>query len=268
MRKVRVLFFVSFVFQFVNAQQGSPLLTHYTESRNIENQSWAICQDDDRVMHFANRKGILIFDGVDWTTLKLPTLPYSMQKNPFDGKIYIGGENNFGYIGKDGAGTYLYFQLWSDSSATGAITQIVFDGMAAWFCSEQSVNRFNLRTNKLDLRINARPGYPFSGIFVTPENTFINVLNKGLYRLESDTLFPLVTGYLTEKTEILFSLPYNKKLVLLGLGNSSLKLFDGIKYYDYMVKDEGYLEEIFFQRELHWVIPLMLSLPWMEGRLL
>jgi len=243
MRKVRVLFFVSFVFQFVNAQQGSPLLTHYTESRNIENQSWAICQDDDRVMHFANRKGILIFDGVDWTTLKLPTLPYSMQKNPFDGNIYIGGENNFGYIGKDGAGTYLYFQLWSDSSATGAITQIVFDGMAAWFCSEQSVNRFNLRTNKLDLRINARPGYPFSGIFVTPENTFINVLNKGLYRLESDTLFPLVTGYLTEKTEILFSLPYNKKLVLLGLGNSSLKLFDGIKYYDYMVKDEGYLEE-------------------------
>ncbi len=243
MRKVRVLFFVSFIFQFVNAQQGSPLLTHYTESRNIENQSWAICQNDDRVMHFANRKGILIFDGVDWITLKLPTLPYSMQKNPFDGKIYIGGENNFGYIGKDGAGTYLYFQLWSDSSATGAITRIVFDGLAAWFCSEQSVNRFNLRTNRLDLRLDSRPGYPFSGIFVTPEDTFINVLNKGLYRLESDTLFPLVTGYLTEKTEILFSLPYNKKLVLLGLGNSSLKLFDGIKYYDYTVKDEGYLEE-------------------------
>jgi len=243
MKKVRVLFYLSLVFPFVSAQQGSPLLTHYTESRNIENQSWAIAQDDDRVMHFANRKGILLFDGVDWTTLKLPTIPYAMQKNPFDGRIYIGGENKFGYIGKDGSGAYRFISLSDDSSATGTITRIIFDGLAAWFYSEQSISRFNLQTNRMDLRLDSRPGFPFSGMFVTPESTFINVFNKGLYRLESDTLFPLVTGYLTEKTEILFSLPYNSNLVLVGLGNSALRLFDGIKYYDYPVKDEGYLEE-------------------------
>lgn len=243
MKKVRVLFLLSLVFQFVSAQRGSPLLTHYTESRNIENQSWAICQDDDRVMHFANRKGILVFDGVDWTTLKLPTIPYSMQKNPYDGRIYIGGDNKFGYIGKDESGSFRFISLSGDSALTGTITRIIFDGLSAWFYSEQSINRFNLQTNRVDLSLNSKPGYPFSGMFVTPENTYINVFDKGLYRLESDTLFPIVTGYLTEKTEILFSLPYNSKLVLLGLGNSSLSLFDGIKYYDYKVKDEGYIEE-------------------------
>ncbi|MBP1667561.1 MAG: Stage sporulation protein (SpoIIE), partial [Bacteroidetes bacterium] len=243
MKKVWALFVISLAFPFANAQQGSPLLTHYTESRNIENQSWAICQDENRVMYFANRKGVLVFDGVDWTTLKLPTIPYAMQINPYDGRIYIGGENKFGYIGKDKSGSYRFISLSGDSSTTGTITRIIFDGLAAWFYSEQSINRFNLQTNKLDLRLDSKPDYPFSGLFVTPENTFINVFNLGLHRLENDTLFPIVTGYLTEKTEILFSLPYNSRLVLVGLSNSTLQLFDGIKYYDYLIKDEGYLKE-------------------------
>ncbi|TAL62737.1 MAG: hypothetical protein EPN88_13035, partial [Bacteroidetes bacterium] len=58
-----------------------------------------------------------------------------------------------------------------------------------------------------------------------------------------DTLFPIVTGYLTEKTDILFSLPYNKNLVLLGMSDGKLSLFDGIKYYDYQIKDDGYLRD-------------------------
>ena len=68
-------------------------------------------------------------------------------------------------------------------------------------------------------------------------------MDKGLHRLESDTLFPIVTGYLTEDVDILFSLPYNKNRVLTGRSNGTLALFDGIKYYDYPVKDEGYLIE-------------------------
>jgi serine phosphatase RsbU (regulator of sigma subunit)/ligand-binding sensor domain-containing protein len=96
---------------------------------------------------------------------------------------------------------------------------------------------------KLELRLNSKEGTPFTGMFVTPKNTFINVMNKGLYRLESDTLFPIVTGYLTEKIDILFSLPYNKSLVLVGLSDGRLSLFDGIKYYDYQIKDNGYLKE-------------------------
>lgn len=82
------------------AQQGSPLLTHYTESRDIENQNWAICQDENGVMFFANRKGVLTFDGEEWSLIRLSTVPYSMKRNPCDGKLYIGGNNNFGYLEK------------------------------------------------------------------------------------------------------------------------------------------------------------------------
>ncbi len=242
MKRFVLFLFISFSLSAVFAQQGSPLLTHYTESRDVENQSWAICQDENHIMLFAYRKGILAFDGQDWMTIRIPVIPYAMQKNSADGKIYIGGENNYGYITKGQTGSYDYVSLSGDSSGAGIITKIIFSDSLAWFYSEQTADRYNLKTNSLELRLKSKPGNPFTGMIVTPVNTFINVTGKGLHRLESDTLFPIVTGYLTEQVDVLFSLPYNQTMVLVGLSNGNLSLFDGIKYYDYPVKDDGYLK--------------------------
>ncbi|MFH0843530.1 MAG: SpoIIE family protein phosphatase [Bacteroidota bacterium] len=239
------IFFLLALSLFVSAlfsQQGSPLLTHYAESRNVENQSWAICQDEDNIMLFAYRKGILAFDGQDWMNVRIPVIPYAMRKNPFDDKIYVGGENNYGYIIKDVTGAYNYISLSGDSSDAGIITRIILRDSIAWFYSDQSTDRYNLSTRSRELHLESKPGYPFSGLVVMPGQTFMNVMGKGLHRLESDTLFPIVTGYLTEQFEILFSLPYDESKVLVGLSSGTLSLFDGIKYYDYPIKDEGYLK--------------------------
>ena len=226
----------------LEAQHGSPLLTHYAEIREIENQSWAICQDDNQVMLFANRKGISTYDGEEWKTVKIPTIPYAMQKSPASGRIYIGGENNYGYLEMTPAGLYKYNSLSGDSSGTGLTTRVFFSDSGVWFYGEQSIIRYNPKTNKSDLRFDSKPGNPFTGMVITPANVFINVLNKGLFRIESDTLFPIVTGYLTEKLDVLFALPYNENLVLVGLSDGNLLLFDGMKYYPYRIKDDGYVK--------------------------
>ena len=242
MKRTVILIILTVSLSEVFAQQGSPLLTHYAESRNVENQSWAICQEEDKIMLFAYRKGILAFDGQDWMAVRIPLIPYAMQKNSSDGRIYIGGENNYGYILKDKAGSYEYVSLSGDSSGAGIITRIIFSDSAAWFISDQTADCFNLKTNSLELRLKSKQGYPFTGMIITPKNTFVNVMGKGLHRLESDTLFPIVTGYLTEQVDILFSLPYDQTRVLVGLSNGNLSLFDGVKYYDYPVRDDGYLK--------------------------
>ncbi|MCU0472322.1 MAG: SpoIIE family protein phosphatase [Bacteroidales bacterium] len=243
MKRFIFLLCISFILQVLEAQQGSPLLTHFAEDRNIENQSWAICQDDNQVMLFANRKGINTFDGEEWKSVKILTIPYAMQKNPADNRIYIGGENNYGYLEKTLGGSYKYNSLSTDSSETGLTTRIFFSDKGVWFYGEQSIIRYNPETNRPDLRFDSEPGNPFTGMIVTPSNIFINVRNKGLFRIESDTLFPIVTGYLTEKLDILFALPYNKNLVLAGLSDGNLSLFDGIKYYPYRIKDDRYIKE-------------------------
>ena len=227
----------------IQAQEGAPLLTHFKESREIENQNWAICQDVNHVMLFANRKGISTFDGQDWLSVRIPIIPFSMKSDPANGKIYIGGDNSFGYLEKDIMGAYKYIPMSENGSDIGVITRIIFNDSVAWFYGEQSVTRYNLIYGKTELRLTSKPDYPFTGMFVTPENTYINVMNKGLYRVDSDTLFPIVTGYLTENVDILFSLPYNKSLNLVALNNGKLSLFDGIKYYNYQIKDDGYLRD-------------------------
>jgi serine phosphatase RsbU (regulator of sigma subunit) len=243
MKKIVSLISGSLLLSSLMAQQGSPLLTHYIESRDVENQSWAICQDEDQVMLFANRKGIIAFEGEEWMTVKIPTIPYSMQRNPADGKIYIGGDDNYGYLEKTDKISYRFVSLSPDSSGAGIISKIIFSNSAVWFYGEKSIIRYNTETGKTDLQLFSRPGSLFTGMIVTPKSTFINVMKQGLFRLESDTLFPIVTGYLTSQVDVLFSLPYNGTLVLVGLSNGSLSLFDGIKYYDYKVNDDGYLKE-------------------------
>lgn len=81
MKKTVTLISILLVHFLSFAQQGSPLLTNFIESREIENQSWAICQDENNIMLFANRKGVLTFDGQDWETISMPIVPYAMQKN-------------------------------------------------------------------------------------------------------------------------------------------------------------------------------------------
>lgn len=243
MKKLFSLVSLLFVLYILEAQEGGLLLTNFKESRDIENQSWAICQDINHVMLFANRKGILSFDGQDWLSVRIPVIPFSMKANTTKSKIFIGGENNFGFLEKNQLGLYNYVSLTGDTSAVGIITKIQLNDSLAWFYGDKSISRYNLINGKLELCIKSKEGNPFTGIIVTPKNTFINVLDKGLYRIESDTLFPIVTGYLTARIDILFSLPYNKSSVLVGLSDGKLSLFDGLKYYDYQIKDDNYLRD-------------------------
>lgn len=225
----------------ISAQSGGPLLTHYRESTEIENQSWAICQDENNVMLFANIRGLLTFDGQSWNTISLPVIPYSLKFNKTQRRVYVGGDNDYGFLRKDEKGFYNFVSLKSDTSRTGIISRIVFTDSTVWFYGEKTILRHDLGTGKLQVRLAQKGNNPFTGMFVTPKNVFINVYSKGLYRLESDTLFPIVTGYLTEKKEILFGLPYDKKMVVVGEDDGTLSLFDGIKYYPYQVQDNGYL---------------------------
>lgn len=243
MKKILSICFFALLFFSLKAQNGAPLLSNYKESTEIENQSWAICQDDYNVMMFANRRGILTFDGQSWNFISIPVIPYALEYNSEQKKVYVGGDNNYGYLARDEKGIYKYYSLSGDSSALGMITKIIFTDSTVYYYSDQSISQHNLKSGKRELRLQNKEDLPFSGMFITPKNIFINVSSKGLYRLEADTLFPIVTGHLVQDEEIMFSLPYNNNLVLLGRSKSGLSLFDGIKFIDYQIKDQGYLQQ-------------------------
>ncbi|HEX2921905.1 MAG TPA: SpoIIE family protein phosphatase [Bacteroidales bacterium] len=239
MKKLLFVVFALIISCILNAQEGSPFLTHFREDRDIENQNWAICQDTNKMMLFANRKGILCFDGADWTPIRIPVTPMVMKINPSDGKIYIGGDNSFGFLERDHVGYCRYVEL-NDSTNIGAITNIIFHDSIACFIGDYSVTCLNIKSNAPKWQIFADETQ-FTGAFMLGENIYVNVGGKGLHRIEKDTLFPIVSGYTTENTEILFSLPYNEKRTIIGKDDGTISFFDGIKFYDYTIDDDNYL---------------------------
>ena len=223
------------------SQEGFPLLSHFQESREAKNQNWAITQDYSNTMLFANRRGVLSYDGQEWSPISLPIVPFALSTNPFDNRVYVGGENSYGYIGKDERGIYKYFSMSSDSSLIGMITKIIFTDSTIYFYSEKYISCHRSKDLSFEKKWVASDGNIFTGMFTSPENIFINISEKGLFRIEGEALFPLVTAYLTKNEEILFGLPYDKKMVLVGTDNNKLRLFDGIKFYEFPLKDDGYI---------------------------
>ncbi|MFC2151180.1 SpoIIE family protein phosphatase [Bacteroidota bacterium] len=238
-----LIFLVFFCFSETYSQNGTPFLTHFKECKEIETQNWAISQDNQNVMLFANRRGILTFDGQNWDIIKLPFIPFALKKSPLDNKVYVGANNNYGYLERNSKGFIEYKSLLSDTLDIGIITKIIFTDTTIFFYGENTITRHSATNPEIFKRWQAKSSKPFTGMFNTQKNTFFNVHGEGLYRLESDTLFPIVTGYYTENSEILFSLPYNDKRVLVGTDDSKLYTFDGIKYYSFDINDEGYLQE-------------------------
>ncbi len=238
------LIFVLLIFNNTTlAQDGTPFITHFKECKEIETKNWSISQDNQNVMLFANRKGIITFDGQNWNLIKLPFIPFAISKSPIDQKVYVGANNNYGFLEKGPKGEIEYKSLVPDTTDVGIITKIIFTDSTIFFYGENTITRHSVNNYNEYKRWNAKSNKPFTGMFTTYKNTFFNVFSEGLYRLESDTLFPIVTGFYTENSEILFSLPYNDKRVLVGTDESKLYTFDGIKYYNYDINDEGYLAE-------------------------
>lgn len=89
---------------------GIPAIVNYPkEVYAAGSQNWGIAQDKNGMMYFANNQGLLSFDGTFWRKYQLPnkTIARSVAVDA-DGRIYVGGQSEFGYFypSKNGALAY------------------------------------------------------------------------------------------------------------------------------------------------------------------
>lgn len=226
-----------------SAQEGIPYISYFNENVDIATENWSVCQDSNNIMLFANRKGLLSFDGHQWRLNSLNRIPTCIEKSPYDNRLYMGSDNSYGILEKNREGKYIYNSLSGDSMATGLITDIIFTDTTVIFYSESCISVHLLDEITEVKRWYSEPEQPFTGMIAHRGKLFFNVREKGLYRIECDTLFPIVTGYMTKDREILFSLPFNDEMKLIGTSDNRLQLFDRILYHDYEISNPEYLEE-------------------------
>ncbi len=77
-------------------------------------QNWAVTQDHRGVMYFGNGSGVLEYDGVFWRIIYTEKQMIVRSLATADnGRIYVGGKGEFGYLAADETGQFNYVSLLS-----------------------------------------------------------------------------------------------------------------------------------------------------------
>src|SRR5690606_40909585 len=85
---------------------GNPFEQNFTKSQyRAVNQNWSIAQGRVGIIYAANNNGLVAYDGAYWTLYHLDNKSFarSVAVAP-DGKIYVGGKEEFGYYEQTGTG--------------------------------------------------------------------------------------------------------------------------------------------------------------------
>lgn len=249
--RINIVLFLICTISPIFAQTGIPLITNYKESEQLENSNWAVCQDDQNEMLFANPRGLLSFDGQSWKIINMPLIPFSIAKSPFDNLVYLSGNTSFGYLSRDRKGFYQFESFCENTDDTTAITNIYFTDSSIYFYGPEAIYLFNSDDHSKLHEWRSDPDKPFTGMVLTKQNVFINVFQEGLYRIESDTLFPIVSNFYLKDKEVIFSFPYNDEQILIGTDVGKMYLFDGIIFRDYEIIENAYLNEKFLSGGLN-----------------
>jgi ligand-binding sensor domain-containing protein len=109
------LFLLLVISLFAKSQNtiGIPAIVNYPkETYSAGSQNWGIAQDKNGMIYFANNQGLLSFDGTFWRKYPLPnkTIARSVAVDE-DGRIYVGGQAEFGYFYPSKNGSLAYTSL-------------------------------------------------------------------------------------------------------------------------------------------------------------
>lgn len=87
----------------IKGEGFAPVRNFTRHNYNAGSQNWGVTQDALGRLYFANRDGMLKYDGVRWTLHRLPnyTTVRSVFADDKSGRIYAGGSGEFGYFESD-----------------------------------------------------------------------------------------------------------------------------------------------------------------------
>ncbi|MFK7773096.1 MAG: triple tyrosine motif-containing protein [Saprospiraceae bacterium] len=215
---------------------GSPSIINFPRSTyQAGTQNWAIQQDNRGILYFGNNKGLLEFDGTNWHTFPLPngTIVRSVNFGK-NGKIYIGGQDEVGYLEEDQNGKQSYTSLTTliprDFKSFEDIWQIFTHDEGIYFCSKKAI--FNLKGDKIEV---IKPkSQNFENFFQIENRIIVQDFKFGLFELANNTLLPIHSENFFSNKRIISILPHNDNQLLIFTFSNGLFIMneEGISPWD------------------------------------
>ena len=113
-----LLFAFIWIFSTGFSQSGNetgllPIHNFSSATYNAQEQNFAIAEDNRGLMYFANNDGVLEYDGKNWRLIELGNKRARSLCTDKFGRVYVGSENDLGYLAPDSIGKLRFYSLLS-----------------------------------------------------------------------------------------------------------------------------------------------------------
>lgn len=236
----RLTIFAVLVFSFsttllaskgTHPEQGTPYFTYYTSQMyDGHPQNWAIIQDERGVMYFGNTEGVLEYDGSSWRTISLKNGSAARSLDVDDnGRVYVGGQDDLGYLVPDTTGALQYFSLLEtipeEQRNFGDVRKTYFTSSGVYYITRSQVFRWDgdemtvitLKNNKVLMRDYG---------FYWKDKLYLLQRKEGLVSLVNDKIKKIPNGGCFKNKRIYTMLPMKNKGFLIGTATAGFYQYD------------------------------------------
>ncbi len=206
---------------------------------------WNVIQDKRGIMYFANdENGILEYDGDQWQNIPIPqTDTVRSLAMGLDGRIYVGGENEIGYLDHDKT-SYVSLKslLPEDQRRFDDVWQILVNPDGVYFRTYKALYRFSENTLSI-----IQSTTLFGRMELVNNKIYIQQKDVGLVRLEKETvtLVPEGEKLVTDKINIFAMLPYSDHELLIVTRVNGLFLYDDHEFKPFRSEADRFITENF-----------------------
>lgn len=224
---------------------GYPLIRNFSRSRlNTGTQNWKIIQHANNWMYFANNKGLLEYDGCQWTVYPIAnyTNVRSLYYDEADNRIYAGAFNEFGYYEHDERGMLKYSSLVqyirSSERNFDEIRRIGKSKGTVFFQSNREIFRmYDGKITKLNIPYKIECTAFVHDILLTAS------MEKGVMCVNGDLLTPFPGGECLKGKKVCAMHLFREKQILFVTANNGLFLYDGVSIRPYVTDIDRFLQQ-------------------------
>ena len=221
---------------------GIPLTRHYETLEMGAGQVWTLLRDRRGMLYAGlTSPDVEQYDGTSWRGIATPSSAIRSLAMDGQGRIWVGGEGEFGYLEPDAAGTLKYVslkdQLPPEHRNFTQVHRIVFTPQGTLFQSPQQLFRWDGKR----FEVWASPNQ-FQALAEVHGRIYTSQLGIGLEELAGGQLRPLAGGDALSHSRLVRLYSWDDTHVFIAAQDEGLRLYDGHTVSPFSTGAEDYLK--------------------------
>lgn len=216
----------------------------------LQPQNWSVLQDRRGMIYVGNNGGLLEFDGVSWRVIRIPNkIVRSLALGPA-GTIFVGGNNEFGFLEPDSTGSLGYVSL---SQHLGAAQKKFLDVWkihvlpeGIYFQSNELIFRLDNESSQIvETYSPSVPGGRFFFSFECNGTLFVRQTQLGLTRVIPGSVKKIPNGERFAAHSIYMMAPFgvDEEKIFIGTGRDGFYIYDGGKVIPFRTEADNYIKK-------------------------